>query len=241
MGLSDSAGNTAGYETTDGALMVTDFFDDLIMLSDYPNSCQYAYTGVPWAQPHVDEIKYDFASAAASPASALPVDGGKVTLYGVGFAKSPWMKCVVVPPGAETSSARDPTSYDYGYENNNPSPKTAFMPQPHDLDATDAIVWSDAKAFFGAWPNSPRFHYKFKEEYVAMWDETLLDQQYGEITPFLTDTLDPFSDDFIVGYWEAVTCEVSEKRNEKKRVRRVSVTRLDTAAFVFLSEIQSRN
>jgi len=214
--ISDMAGHTAGYTDTSGALKVSDFYEDIIALTDYPNSCQYAYTGVPWAQPHVDEIRYEFAADATDPANqAIPLDGGTVTLYGVGFAKSPWMKCVTVPPGATESiaagGAKDPMDYDYGYENNEPTPKVFYQAgtSPFDLTATSDFMWSDAKTVFGFWPNSPRVHYLFKDSFEALWNQTLLDTQYGEITPFLTDVNDPFNDDFIVGYWEQVTCNMS--------------------------------
>jgi len=215
MFISDMAGHTAGYTDTSGELKVSDFYEDIIALIDYPNSCQYAYTGVPWAQPHVDEIRYEFAADATDPDNqAIPLDGGTVTLYGVGFAKSPWMKCVTVPPGATESiaagGAKDSMDYDYGYENNEPTPKVFYQAgtSPFDLTATSDFMWSNAKTVFGFWPNSPRVHYLFKDLFEALWNETVLETQYGEITPFLTDVNDPFNDDFTVGYWEQVTCDM---------------------------------
>ncbi|UPQ99796.1 hypothetical protein HOP50_04g31050 [Chloropicon primus] len=68
---------------------------------------KYVYTGVPWATPSVTHTTVDNSS--------LPIDGDiTIVLYGVGFAKSPFMKCV---SGLDTGAASDVGAYDYGYKN----------------------------------------------------------------------------------------------------------------------------
>ena len=49
-------------------------------------------------------MKFDFATTpGAEP--ALPLDGAPMmTVFGAGFAKSPWLKCVVVPPNTHGGS-----------------------------------------------------------------------------------------------------------------------------------------
>lgn len=169
LNLSDSAGLTAGYTTEAEALSVTDDFDDRVTLNDYPNNCKYVYSGVPWAQPHVGEIKYEFSSDAAA-VEALPMDGDvEVTVHGVGFSNSPFTRCVVVPPDAGRAqesaprSERSRSEYNYFYEWNDPDRPT-MLSTTESMNAharSDRILWTEARPVFAEWPNSPRLNLNF--------------------------------------------------------------------------------
>lgn len=97
--VSDDAGYTA-YIDSDA-----DLPDDGTTI-DTTNG-KYVYTGVPWSTPFVTHTTVDDSS--------LPIDGGiTILLYGVGFAKSPFMKCV---SGIEMENSISYGKYEYGYKN----------------------------------------------------------------------------------------------------------------------------
>ncbi|QDZ20408.1 hypothetical protein A3770_04p29260 [Chloropicon primus] len=85
-GSSDSAGSTAG-EVVDEApgFKVTDDTNDPITFKDYMTHSKYVFTGVPWLAPYLHSVESS---------AHLSIDGGSpVTVKGIGFAKSPFLKC----------------------------------------------------------------------------------------------------------------------------------------------------
>ena len=84
-GASDLSGLTSG--SLEGGLPnVTDDADDTITFSKYTTSAKYVFTGVPWLAPYL---------RSAESQAHLPLDGGgQITATGVGFARSPFLKCV---------------------------------------------------------------------------------------------------------------------------------------------------
>ena len=101
LGVSDKAGMNAGgaYTDNDGDTWqkILDSDSDRTNFIKFRDSSRYAYTGVPWLAPTVSRVDVDRVSV--STANPLPLDGGiEVTMAGVGFARSPWLKCVSMQP-----------------------------------------------------------------------------------------------------------------------------------------------
>eukprot|EP00951_Prasinocladus_malaysianus_P016811 scaffold131629_cov34-Prasinocladus_malaysianus.AAC.1 len=90
-GISDEAGLTSGtILTSDGYLSVRDWDNDTISFLGWKEHAGYAYTGVPWAAPIVHRVE---------PGGPVPLDGGvEVLVKGIGFARSPFLKCATVQP-----------------------------------------------------------------------------------------------------------------------------------------------
>jgi len=90
-GISDEGGFTAGdYVTLDGRLSMRDWDNDTLLLVGWREHALFAYTGVPWAAPAVHRVV---------PGGAVPLDGGvEVEMKGIGFARSPFLKCATVAP-----------------------------------------------------------------------------------------------------------------------------------------------
>eukprot|EP00899_Mesostigma_viride_P024754 jgi/Mesvir1/5463/Mv15517-RA.1 len=86
--VSDRAGYTAGLRGSDGRSIV-DVDDDGAFLLLFPEDTKYAFTGAPWVAPLVLGVD----SEAASVDGSLPV-----VVRGVGFARSPFTKCLIVGP-----------------------------------------------------------------------------------------------------------------------------------------------
>ena len=101
LGVSDKAGMSSGgaYIGGDGKtyLKLTDTDGDRTGFIKFRDSARYAYTGVPWLAPTISRVEVD--RSLISTANPLPLDGGmEVTMSGVGFARSPWLKCVSAQP-----------------------------------------------------------------------------------------------------------------------------------------------
>ena len=70
----DYAYNTAGVlNASSGKLRVTDAKDPVSLLG-FPAETKYAYTGVPWAAPHVGKVTA--TAPGLGDGSVLPLDGG---------------------------------------------------------------------------------------------------------------------------------------------------------------------
>ena len=122
-------------------------------------------------------LQLEEANARANAAvDALPIDGGvEATVYGVGFAKSPWSKCVVVPPDAgRGTDLGDPTKspYDFGYDWNDPTP-TMLTPAlfHNDKVTTNSHLWTEAKVEFAQWDASPRISYAYQQALADDWKD----------------------------------------------------------------------
>lgn len=90
-GISDDAGFTAGtYVDAEGYLKVTSSDNVTATFIGWREHAGYAYTGVPWAAPIVHAVQ---------PEGPVPLDGGvEVVVKGVGFARSPFLKCATIQP-----------------------------------------------------------------------------------------------------------------------------------------------
>lgn len=90
-GVSDEGGFTAGdYVDLGGRLNLRDWDNDTLSLIGWREHALYAYTGVPWAAPAVHRVE---------PGGPVPLDGGvEIVIKGVGFARSPFLKCATVAP-----------------------------------------------------------------------------------------------------------------------------------------------
>ena len=101
----DAAAGNNGlvYPANAGGRSVTDKLDDAVTLTGFPRYAKYVLTGAPWEPPLVTGIVTSggagSGSAGANDVPTVPLDGGgKVTLSGVGFARSPFLACAVKPP-----------------------------------------------------------------------------------------------------------------------------------------------
>ena len=100
-GISDEAGFTAGnYVDADGYLKVRDWDNDTLTFTGWREHAGYAYTGVPWAAPIVHTV---------DPGMAVPLDGEiEVTVKGIGFARSPFLKCATIQPDVRGEYVMEP-------------------------------------------------------------------------------------------------------------------------------------
>ena len=110
MGVSDKAGMSAGgaYVGADVKTYyaLADSDSDRTQFIRFRDSAKYAYTGVPWLAPTISRVEVD--RTLISTANPLPLDGGlDVTLSGVGFARSPWLKCVSAQPDVRAKYEAD--------------------------------------------------------------------------------------------------------------------------------------
>ena len=89
-GVSDDSGYDSGGSFANGNLKGLDTDDDTMQFISFRKHTHYLYGGVPWAAPFVAEV---------GPEKPIPMDGGvSITLKGLGFAKSPFLKCAVKQP-----------------------------------------------------------------------------------------------------------------------------------------------
>jgi len=101
-GVSDKAGMSSGGAIGDSATgpvqyIIVDFDTDRTNFTAFRSSAKYVYTGVPWLAPSISRVEVDGVRVNTS--NPLPLDGNlDVTISGVGFARSPWLKCVSVQP-----------------------------------------------------------------------------------------------------------------------------------------------
>ena len=88
-GINDLSGSTAGtiVSGTNANVDITfDSRDDSLSWKDFKTHSKYVYTGVPWLPPYIRNIET---------ASDISIDGGDlVTVSGLGFARSTFLKCV---------------------------------------------------------------------------------------------------------------------------------------------------
>ena len=205
----------AGYSAyVDGTLQDLDD-DSITFLSDtFGVNTKYVYTGVPWQAPFVTHSSVDNVE--------VPLDGGTVaTVYGVGFAKSPFTKCILGTP-LQTAAASG--VYDYGY---NRSSSVAV----EDGDALDTFTMSVAEVKHTANEALPFLvveSYRHPANKVYLGSDNLRSDWYvdpsaenggvlreGNIPPFeqITDhsiLTESIYRDFEYGFYEAVTCEMPQ-------------------------------
>ena len=93
--VDDASGNSGlRYPAAAGGRVVTDTLDDSVTLVGFPRFTKYVLTGAPWAPPLVTGI-----AGGGDGGPTVPLDGGgKVSLFGVGFARSPFLTCALAPP-----------------------------------------------------------------------------------------------------------------------------------------------
>ena len=89
--ISDESGFTSGnFIDAEGYLRVRDRDNDTVTFIGWREHAGYAYTGVPWAAPIVHGVDMD---------DPVPLDGGvEIVVKGIGFARSPFLKCATVQP-----------------------------------------------------------------------------------------------------------------------------------------------
>ena len=201
-GISDHAGYTSGSIMPDGVtLQVTDSDDDTISWLDFRTHSKYVYNGVPWAAPILTGV---------DPVAAGMDGGADVTLRGLGFAKSPFLRCVVqypdVVPGPSKDSMAIPTTSRYDFD---------FAPATASAGAKTVL---DYDTNFEGWMPSDARHPQNAAARKAEWDaETNKDLRGGVVPPF-TKSPDRaeyqapaytpnYHDEYIYGFWEVITCK----------------------------------
>ena len=163
-GISDHAGYTSGSIMPDGVtLQVTDSDDDTISWLDFRTHSKYVYNGVPWAAPILTGV---------DPVAAGMDGGADVTLRGLGFAKSPFLRCVVqypdVVPGPSKDSMAIPTTSRYDFD---------FAPATASAGARTVL---DYDTNFEGWMPSDTRHPQNAAARKAEWDaETNKDLRGG--------------------------------------------------------------
>jgi hypothetical protein len=143
----------------------------------------YRYmTGVPWAAPQLGAVTAD---AAVYGTASLPMDGGvPLTVHGVGFARSPFLKCALVqhdPVGQFTRSSEMGSSAvaavvagEYGTHWATP-PAEAYVASAvgaDSLEVTSQATTTAASVTFTKWAAAPRIRSDFESGMDIAWDAT---------------------------------------------------------------------
>ena len=216
LGISDHAGHTAG---TRGPMAITDADSDVINFA--PDSfrvhTKYIYTGVPWEPPQVRKAVMD---------EYIPIDGGvKAQFFGVGFAKSPFMKCALNLPGGEKVAdsktyvapgkyytVGDSAKFQVGSEFHDQVTFTPAKVLQLQDDTAPALVKES-----GRHPMNAVYYDNVRTDwYVTAADlasPTKGDLRGGEIPPFEEMPEHPgltsnYYEDFVYGYYEAMECDL---------------------------------
>ena len=85
-GIADEASATSGFVNAQNQVETSDLEQDLVSWKAFKTHSKYAYTGVPWLPPYIRDVQAS---------GDLSIDGGSaVSISGIGFAKSPFFKCV---------------------------------------------------------------------------------------------------------------------------------------------------
>ena len=140
---------------------------DPVSLIGFPTDAKYAFTGVPWAAPQVgkvttNESAYNTAADGGDGgATTLPMDGGvSLTVQGVGFARSPFLKCAMVQHDPAAQFARVAEMGDAA---------TAAAAANHNQPGADPAAAAAVAAVTAAgeytthWPNAPPHAYVASE------------------------------------------------------------------------------
>ena len=218
--VSDQLGGAAYYGSSEDSA-TSDLADDgATMAAD----AKYAYTGVPWAAPSVTHTTVDD--------STLPIDGGvNILLKGLGFAKSPFMKCV---SGIEMDNSEgDYGKYEYGYRSENASTLVTDGPELGDVMVSPATVTHQQNDDLPFLVVESKRHPAQKTYVGAVrsdWVVTDADKattdggnmRFGNIPPFQTiadHSSMPSSnlrDSFVYGFYETALCSVPNGINPAK-------------------------
>jgi len=209
--ISDKAGYSA-FAVEAGSEII-DIDDDRLFFRNFPQNAKYAYGGVPWAPP--------FLTSVSTGGQPIPLDGGmKVTIEGIGFAKSPFMKCMNVQPDPAEVFTQigkpyvNPDTFEVEHPYNNfyhhmPGKGSASGDQ-WSFDETTQYMKTPASVIFqkGAtvdWVNQYDYHHPDNDN---LWDPESDDTREGNIPPFVRNVLDSHEYDYVYGSWEVITCEM---------------------------------
>ncbi|KAK3268674.1 hypothetical protein CYMTET_22835 [Cymbomonas tetramitiformis] len=215
--VTDHAGYAGGRETEDGSY-VLDADNDQAVFVDFPYNSRYVYSGVPWAAPYVGDLAFSQDSMDSS-GGQLPLDGGVlVTVSGVGFARSPFLKCAVDQPDPAMlrnnypgpreefkSKEYEPSFYNSFFWEGLPASMDTLVDAPYNFDASPDYLVTDATAQFLPWEGSPRIHWSYNAEWVTDGDPYGPTRD-GLTNPFVENDYDPYNLDFVYGYYEVLTC-----------------------------------
>ena len=212
-GVAAAAGGALSLSATDGP--------DPIALVGFPADAKYAFTGVPWAAPQVGAVTTEEAYGDAS----LPMDGGvNLTVHGVGFARSPFLKCAMVqhdpvaqfardaemgtprtsrassPDAAEDAAVAAVTAGSYSTHWSAPPPEAYVAGGvggvADGLQVTTQVTTTAASVSFARWSGAPRVRADFESGMDVTWSSTDEYTRAGRIPPFAEDVHDPFKKEF---------------------------------------------
>ena len=200
----DAATRSAGKTWMNGSLASTDGSDPITFVG-FPTNAKYAFTGVPWAAPQVGGV------VSAYGAEALPLDGGAtLNVTGVGFARSPFLKCALVQHDPMGQFARHAEVGDvakggsavaagtYGTHWSAPPPEAYVVSGvgADGLSPTSQATMTAATVLFAEWADSPRVRADFKPGMDVTWSNADAFTRSGQIPPFAEDKHDPFKKEF---------------------------------------------
>ena len=207
-GAADEGGYTSGVrDGNTGDVSVTDTDDDLLTWIDFKTHTKYAYTGVPWAEPYINSVSSSF--------DPMQMDGGtSVTVSGIGFANSPFLKCLATYDTGEPTPS--PSDYNYYYASDEfttkgdgsvlhrvtttpAMPKVAYDSQAEYLSLSSLSHPSNSASRAAAWDAAGNAD--LREGKIPVFESSPEYTQYQ-----LPDYTPNYHDEIIYGYWEVVTC-----------------------------------